>query len=358
MDENYQKSLVKRIILAFLLGGLVLLSYVVLHLFLVPVAWATILAYVTWPIYRRLRSLMRGNANGSALLMTITLSAAFILPAVWLIMLLRDELVAAYQSAAGYLDNAPLKLPELIARIPWLGQRLQELSNQLSADPTAFREQITEWGRQWTGEVGQLVGGVGRNATKLGFALLALFFMYRDGESALDQVRHVLRRLLGDRLDGYLASIGGTTKAVVYGLVLTALAQGVLAGLGYWVAGMQAPVLLAAFTVLIALIPFGTPFVWGSIGIWLLFTGKTLAGFGLLLWGALVVSWVDNLIRPLVISSATRIPFLLVMFGVLGGLAAFGLVGLFVGPVILAVLMAVWREWLDEQTTVGVGTQD
>jgi predicted PurR-regulated permease PerM len=94
--------------------------------------------------------------------------------------------------------------------------------------------------------------------------------------------------------------------------------------------------------------PFGTP-VWGALGAWLLFTGKTLEGIGLLLWGALVVSWVDNLIRPLVISSATHIPFLLVMFGVIGGLAAFGLIGMFVGPVVVAVLMAVWREWLEDQ---------
>jgi predicted PurR-regulated permease PerM len=138
------------------------------------------------------------------------------------------------------------------------------------------------------------------------------------------------------------------TKAVVWGLVATALAQGALAGLGYWWAGVDAPVLFGAVTALVAMLPFGAPFVWGSIGIWLLVSGNLTAGIGLLVWGALVVSWIDNLIRPLVISSATRIPFLLVLFGVLGGLAAFGLIGLFLGPVILAVLVAVWREWLEE----------
>lgn len=93
------------------------------------------------------------------------------------------------------------------------------------------------------------------------------------------------------------------------------------------------------------MIPFGTPFTWGSVGVWLLLSGHTVSGIGLLLWGTLVVSWVDNLVRPPVISSATRIPFLLVMFGMIGGLAAFGLVGLFLG---LAVLVAVGREWVDE----------
>ncbi len=280
--------------------------------------------------------------------------AAFVLPVLWLTVLLRDEWGAAYQAVAGYLADGPHPLPDFVARIPWVGPWLQDVMDQFSGDPAALRAQLAKWAEQWIDEVGQFVGGVGRNATKLGFAMLTLFFLYRDGESVLDQVRQVLRRFLGDRLDAYLTAVGGMTKAVVYGLVLTALAQGVLAGLGYWVAGVQAPVLLAAFTALIALIPFGTPFVWGSIGVWLLLTGKTLAGVGLLLWGGLVVSWVDNLIRPMVISTATRIPFLLVMFGVLGGLAAFGFVGLFLGPVILAVLMAVWREWLGEQAPARV----
>ncbi|HVK53482.1 MAG TPA: AI-2E family transporter [Burkholderiales bacterium] len=349
MDENHTTPLVKRIILALLLSGLAILSYVVLHLFLVPVAWAAILAYVTWPAYKRLRSLLRERPTISALLMTIFLSAAFVLPLLWLIMLLHGEIVAAYKIVAKYIASGPQKLPDFIVNIPWIGQWLQETLNDMLGSSATLDGQQEQWIEQSVGKLGQFVGGIGRNATKMALALLTLFFLYREGENVLDQVRRVLRRFLGRRLDAYLAAIGSTTKAVVYGLVLTAIAQGALAGLGYWVAGMNAPVLLAAFTALIALIPFGTPFVWGSIGIWLLITGKTMAGIGLLLWGALVVSWVDNLIRPLVISSATRIPFLLVMFGVIGGLAAFGLVGLFLGPVILAILMAVWREWLGEQ---------
>ncbi len=341
-------TLPRRIILGLLLGGLLILTYAVLHLFLAPMAWAGILAYATWPLYARLRLLLRGNATGSALVMTLLLTAAFVLPLLWLIALLRSELAAAYAAVAAYLAQGPHPLPDFIARIPGLSEWLQQFLDQLTGDPAAVRAQIAQWVEQSVGDLMNLLGGVGRNAAKLGFALIAVFFLYRDGESLLDQVQRVLSRFLGARVDAYLAAVGTTTKAVVYGLVLTALAQGVLAGLGYWAAGVQAPVLLAAVTALIALIPFGTPFIWGSIGVWLLLNGQVAAGVGLLLWGTLVVSWVDNLIRPLVISSATRIPFLLVMFGVLGGLAAFGLVGLFLGPVILAVLMAVWREWLEE----------
>jgi predicted PurR-regulated permease PerM len=108
-------------------------------------------------------------------------------------------------------------------------------------------------------------------------------------------------------------------------------------------------VLLGVVTVVLALVPFGAPVVWGSVSIWLLATGATWAGVGLAAWGAVVVSQIDNLLRPLLISSATRIPYLLVLFGVLGGISAFGLIGLFLGPIVIAVLLAVWREWVGEQ---------
>ncbi|MBI4289979.1 MAG: AI-2E family transporter [Betaproteobacteria bacterium] len=358
MDDEYARQLARRIILGLMLGGLVWLGYAVLQWFIVPVTWAIILAYVSWPLYRRVRSLFWNSANGSALLMTLILAAAVALPGLWLLVLLRDELAVAYRSVAAYLAQGPQPLPGFIAGLPWVGEWLQELLNRIAGNPESLRAQFTQWGEQWLSELGQVVGSVGRNAAKLGFAVLTVFFLYRDGESVLDQVRRVLRRFLGSRVDGYLVSVGRTTKAVLFGLVLTALAQGVLAGLGYWVAGVQNPVLLGTVTALIALIPFGTPFAWGSIGVWLLITGQTLAGVGLLLWGALVVSGVDNLIRPLVISRATRIPFLPVIFGVVGGVLAFGLIGLFVGPVILAVLITVWCEWCEEQEAgraVGAG---
>ncbi|HUX24046.1 MAG TPA: AI-2E family transporter [Burkholderiales bacterium] len=350
MLSEHDVSLVpRRVILALLLGALFIMGYLVLGWFIAPAVWAAILAYVTWPAYERLRRLMRGYAMGSALVMTLLLTTAFVLPLLWLIFLLQREFVLAYQAASAYMAEGPHRLPEFFLNLPWIGERLQDSLDQFSADPTALRAQLAIWVQQWQGQLGDLVGGVGRNAVRLGFALLTVVFVYRDGDSLLDQVRRVLRRFLGARVDGYIVAIGNTTKAVLYGLVLTALAQGLLSGLGYWAAGVRAPVLFGAFTALVALMPFGTPFVWGALGLWLLFTGNTLAGVGLLLWGGLVVSSVDNLIRPLVISSATQIPFLLVMFGVIGGLAAFGLIGMFVGPVVVAVLLALWREWLEER---------
>jgi predicted PurR-regulated permease PerM len=230
------------------------------------------------------------------------------------------------------------------------------MTERIARDPGALGDELRQLADRSFGEVTKIAGGVGRNIVKLLFAVLTLFFMYRDGKAFAAQIASVLEQILGRRVHNYIDAIGQTVKAVVYGLVLAALAQGTLAGLGYWAAGVEAPVFLGAFTATAAMIPFAVPFVWITVGSWLLLSGKTAAGIGLLVWGATAVSWIDNIVRPLVISSSTRIPFLLVLFGVLGGLTAFGLVGLFVGPVILAVLIAVWREWLAEsrgETLVG-----
>ncbi|MBI3140302.1 MAG: AI-2E family transporter [Rhodocyclales bacterium] len=350
MDSHDSAALTRRVILAVFFGGLLFLAYGVLAPFLVPMAWAGILAYVTWPLHRYLAGASRRRGVASALALTVLVAAAFILPVIGLVFSLRGEVAGAYQAIQERMARGPVLLPPAIADIPWLGEQLQEFLSRVTADQETLGAELKHWIEPWVGQVGQLAGGVTRFVAKLGLALLALFFFYLDGHRLVGQTRRVLERFIGERAHRYLKAVAETTKAVVYGIVLTALAQGALAGLAYWVAGVPAPVLLGALTALVALIPFGTPFVWGAVTLWLFFAGHTLAGFGMLAWGTFVVSGVDNLIRPLVISSATRIPFLLVMFGVLGGLAAFGVVGLFLGPVILAVLLAVWQEWLEEQT--------
>lgn len=348
MSAMRPRSLSNRVVLGILLGGLLLLSYIVVRPFLAPIAWALILAYVTWPLVVRLRWLLAGRNTLVALVMTLVLTAAFVLPFLWVGLLLRSELAGFYSSAATLLAHGQFHLPEFVADIPLLGNWLQQLLDEIARNPETLRSQIAGWVEARAADSLNIVGGLGRNAAKLGFALITVFFLYREGERVLEQVHVVLHRFLGARVDPYLAAAGGMATAVVWGLLATAIAQGFVAGLGYWWFGLRAPVLLGAVTAAIALIPFGTPFVWGAVSAWLLMHGDLFNGIGLLLWGTLVVSWVDNLVRPLVISNATRIPFLLVMFGVLGGLAAFGLVGLFIGPVILAVLMAVWREWIEE----------
>jgi predicted PurR-regulated permease PerM len=337
----------RRVLVAALILGIVLLTFSVLRPLVVPLIWGGILAYVSWPLQQRIVRALRGRNGLASLLTTLLVTLAIVVPLIWLILMVRVEAVAAYGKVQTFLASQPT-LPQALRDLPWVGAWAQDLLQQLSADPTAIREQLLLTMEQSSVEVSKLIGGVGRNVAKLFFAVLSMFFLLRDGPRLMREARAVLEGILGPRVHDYLDAVGATTQAVVYALILGAIAQGAVAGIGYWIFGVEAPALMGALTVLIALIPFGAPFVWGSLSLWMLVNGNVWGGVGLLLWGVLLVSWMDNIVRPLVISNATRMPFLLVVFGVLGGVLAFGLVGLFIGPVLLAVSLAIWREWLEE----------
>jgi predicted PurR-regulated permease PerM len=337
----------RRLLVAALILGIVLLTFSVLRPFVVPLIWGGILAYVSWPLQQRIVRAVRGRNGLAALLTTLLVTLAIVVPLVWLILMVRVEAVSAYAKVQTFLASKP-SLPPALRDLPWIGAWAQDMLEQLSADPTAMREQLVMTLEQSSIEMSKLIGGVGRNFAKLFFAVLSMFFLLRDGPRLVREARAILEGILGPRVHDYLDAIGATTQAVVSALILGAIAQGTVAGIGYFFAGVEAPVLMGAITVLIALIPFGAPLVWGSLALWMLVNGHLGHGIFLMVWGLLIVSWVDNLVRPMVISNATRMPFLLVVFGVLGGVLAFGLVGLFIGPVLLAVSLAIWREWLEE----------
>ena len=346
MTDPATQPLTRRLLAMAILGGLLALGFVVLQPFFVPLLWAAIIVYITWPLHARMLALTGGRAAFAALLSTLLLTAFLVLPLLWFGWVLQQELAHALPLLLARLQGGGLTVPGFIAHVPLVGTEWDQSLHHALANPDELKATLAASLGKGLHLTGSLMGGIGRNAVKLGITVFAAFFLYKDGADFARQLNGVLLNILGSRAEDYLQAAGTTTRAVVYGIVLTALAQGILAGLGYWAAGLEGPLFLTLLTVLVALIPFGTPLVWGGLSLWLLLNGETAAGVGLFLWGALVISWVDNLIRPWVISGTTRIPFLLVFLGVLGGLAAFGLIGLFLGPVILSVCLALWREWL------------
>lgn len=349
MNDLLDYKPVRYLIPGILLVGLIVLSFMVLREFLLALVWAIIIAYVMWPPYQWLRCQLKDRASLSAGVMTAIIAAVISMTLYWLLAMLQDETKIAYESLMGSFTHGPYQLPDFIGRIPWLGSYLQDWLDRLTNDRAELASQLAGWAKQWLGGFAMFLGGIGHNVLKLGVVLVTVFFCFRDGKEIIKQLQHGLVRYLGKYQHVYLQAAGNTTRAVVYGLVLAALGQGILAGFGYAVAGVKAPILFGALTALLALIPMGATLVWFPIGIMMTLTDQLLPGLGLLLWGFLVVSTVDNVIRPLVISGASRVPFLVVLFGVLGGLSAFGVVGLFLGPVILAVLLSVWQAWLKQQ---------
>ena len=334
----------KNLVPWFALAGLLILAFVVITPFIVPLLWASILCFTSWPAAARIRTWCNNRDTLAACICTLFAAITLFLPLIWLAWLAQQELINAYPALQAFLAGS-LQIPAFIKNFPWLGDWLNDWLAQHTANPEDVSTAIKTWLGSHVSEITALVGSVGKNVVKMLFVVIILFFFYRDGARIMQQIKHVLARFIGPQAHDYLHAAGTTTRAVVYGVLLTAAIQGMVAGLGYWVAGLSSPVILGVVTALLALIPFCTPLAWGSAGLWLFMQGNTAEAIGIWIWGAAVVSQLDNILRPIFISSISPIPFLLVLFGVLGGLLAFGLIGLFLGPVILAVVWSVWREW-------------
>nr|WP_214646607.1 AI-2E family transporter [Acinetobacter sp. ANC 5378] len=350
--QQYAPTL-QKVLLFGLFFILLFLSFNVLKYFIVPVLWAAIIAYMTWPWYQWIYRKSGSRATLSATIMISLIILLIGIPLTFGIFMLQHEGRNLYYELQKQVFSGHLNVPQFIRDLPFIGKEISRTLNDINTDPNSIVQNVSIWIQGHLNYGRFVLNEIGKNVVKLCFAVLSLFFFYRDGQTILNQVSKALEMIIGPRIHHYLDTISETTRAVVYGVGLTAVAQAILAGLSYFVAGVPNPMVLTIVTFLLALIPFGTPIAYGSVALWLFSQGQTMEAIGVMVWGVCIVSTSDNVIRPLVISGATQIPFLLIMFGVLGGIASFGLVGLFIGPVILAVLLAIWREWLHETNEFG-----
>lgn len=351
--QQYAPTL-QKVLLFGLFFILIFLSFNILKYFIVPVLWAAIIAYMTWPCYQYIYRLCGSRATLSATIMISLIILLIGIPLTFGIFMLQHEGRNVYYELQKQVFSGHLNVPQFIRDLPFIGKEVSRTLHDINTDPNSIIQTISTWIQGHLNYGRFVLNEIGKNIVKLCFAIMSLFFFYRDGQTILNQVSKALEMVIGPRIHHYLDTISETTRAVVYGVGLTAVAQAVLAGLSYFVAGVPNPMVLTIVTFLLALIPFGTPLAYGAVSLWLFSQGQTVEAIGVMVWGVAIVSTSDNVIRPLVISGATQIPFLLIMFGVLGGIASFGLVGLFIGPVILAVLLAIWREWLHETNEIAV----
>ncbi len=345
--QHYAPTL-QKVLLFGLFFVLMYLSFHVLKYFIVPVVWAAIIAYVTWPLYQSVLRMCGQRPTLSATVMILSVVLVLGLPIIFAIFMLQHEGRNLYYELQKQVFSGHLNVPDFVRQLPFIGKEISRTLREINQDPNSIIQSVSLWIQSHLNYGKIVLNEVSKNIIKLCFAVMSLFFFYRDGHTILNQVSKALEMVIGPRIHHYIATISDTTRAVVYGVGLTAIAQSILAGISYFVAGVPNPMVLTIITFLLALIPFGPPVAYTSISLWLFSQGQTIEAIGVMAWGVCIVSTADNVIRPLVISGATQIPFLLIMFGVLGGLASFGMVGLFVGPVILAVLLAIWREWLHE----------
>jgi predicted PurR-regulated permease PerM len=319
---------------------LVIVSFVIVRPFLAPLAWGVILAIATWPAFARCRQRLGGRATLAAVLMTLLLVVVLLGPLAVIVTAISDNVAALGDRLHAVLhdDHVP---PAFLARVPLIGTWLTERWRELAANPEEAREML-RLAIQWLLGIAAALGG---GIVQLALSIFCAFFFYRDGEAALHRLTDIFVHVAGERARHLLSVAYGTLKGVVYGVMGAAFAQMVLAAFGYWLAGLPAPFLLGLATGFFGIVPGGAAIVWLPAAIWLFQTGEIAWLIFLVLWSAVLVGNVDNVIRPLFISRGGALPLLVVLIGILGGAMAFGFIGIFLGPTILAILFALMREW-------------
>ncbi len=317
----------------------------VMRPFLAPIAWAAILAYASWPLYQRVERMLGRRPTLAASFMTLLIVLGILVPAGLLSVALAAEVQRTFAGTRLNLATLPDSVMAWATALPLVGPELAARLGDVLADTQAAERWVLARLGSWAATVTSLAGDLGRLLLEAVVALVTAFTLYRHGHAVGAQVQAVMRRWGGERLVAMLTPLGATVRAVTYGTLLTAATQGMLVMLGCWAAGLKAPVLLGALAGLLSLTPIGSPLVYVPACIWLGVQGRYVAAGLLLAWGVLVVGSVDNVIRSWFLSGAVRIPFLLGFFGLLGGIAAFGAIGLFIGPVSVALVLTLWREW-------------
>jgi predicted PurR-regulated permease PerM len=328
------------------------LVFTILSPFLAVLVWAGAIGTITYPLYTRLLNRLHGREILSAGLLTVAVVLAFVVPLVGVIFALSRDAALAYHyleraaaGTAGFAAEDILGHPALAPVV----DRLQPLIMQFNLDleplvMPALKSGLSAMLNYSTGIVKNLFEFI----FKLVLMVITLFFIYRDGLRFLERFWQVLG--IGDELRAHISeTLNRVLEAVMFGVILTCVVQGTLGGLGFWVAGLPSPFLFGAIMAVCAPIPFiGTALVWAPGAIYLLMQGNTTAGMLLIAWGVIAVSSIDNVIRPLFISTRAKLPILLIVFGVLGGLLAFGLAGVVAGPIILATSLVFFEVYRKE----------
>lgn len=319
------------------------------HGFIIPVLAALVIGFASWPLFARLTRATGGKETLAAAIAVLLVVLFIVVPVsiasvyavrevkVWAIWLIRANAVGA-------------TVPQWVLGIPIFGQSLAEEWQKHFGHPGGL------------GEMVQLVSGanianiyrgllvVGTSAFQwvltLLFMLITLFFVYRDGRRLVKQIDVVGEAVLPERWERVSRIVPQTISATVTGMTIIAIGEGIVLGIAYWLAGVPSPVTLGLLTGIMALIPGGAPLSFTLVSVYLVANGEHMAGLALFAWGSVELFIVDKTVRPRLVGGPIKLPFLPTFFGLIGGVKTMGLLGLFVGPVLMALLVAIWREWM------------
>jgi predicted PurR-regulated permease PerM len=360
----YQRVVAPLVTIALLIL-LAYMVYTVARPFLVAIGWGAILTVVTFPLYDRLRRLLRGRSGVAATLMLFAIVLVLVVPTLTLMGTLSRQAAEVYPRLET-LASQENPLQPVLEKIdayknnPLLGPLASWIRPQLAAASGDIRTTLPEGMKKVIGGITGLLTAALSNLVvflfNLVLTLAALGIFYTRGESLAVEVTSLLPMPL-ERSRNLMNRVVLVTKAVVKGVGLTCIAQGALGGIGFWATGLPSPILFGTVMAFGSLVPVvGTTVVWLPGALYLLVSGQTIAGIGLILWGIVVVGNIDNVLRPLLIGGNTGLPMPLLIVGILGGLFSYGLTGLVLGPLVLTVLLFLLEEYRREMDAPGTPT--
>ena len=317
----------------------------VLRPFVSALLWAVVLCVSSWPIYRRLLKWFGNRRTLVAFVMTLAMVLIVLLPFLIAGMALSDNVRDLTTAAQHWIEQGPPAPPAWLAKVPVVGHQATEYWQSFAADTEKLwteAQRFIEPVSSWLLKVGLALGG---GLLELALSILIAFFLFRDGGSAAERLTTAVGRIAGEQGKHLLTVASNTVRGVVTGILGTALVQAILAGIGFVIAGVPGAALLALLTFFCSVVPVvGTALIWLPAALWLFHQGSTGWGIFMLIWGAGVAN-IDNVVKPWLISQGSDMPFILIFFGVFGGALAFGFIGVFLGPTLLAVGYRLVVEW-------------
>lgn len=346
----------RQVIIRVLVGILAIIAVfavcvMVLSPFVPAIMLGLILTLATWPAFRWLEQKLNHRTTLAASIMTLSLVVVFVAPLFLVGSTLIDNFSALLNQMNGTLGQAAPPPPSWLKSIPFING----YAEQMWADYIQNTDKLPILIQEHSGQIYQKIlaigGSIGRGVLDISLAVFISFFMFRHGVSTAARLHALILNFGGARAVHLLDVSKGTLIAVIYGLVGTAIAQGVTAGIGFAMTGIPAPVLLGLIVFILSFIPGGPPMIWIPATIWLFTQDHNVAGIILGLWSLIIVSGTDNILRPYFISLGSDLPLILILMGVVGGILAFGFIGIFVGPTVLAVAYSIMMEWSHKENT-------
>lgn len=333
-----------------LYGLLVLLALWVMRDFIPAVVWAGVIAIALWPLLLRLETPQpsRTRSTAVALLLTAAVTMFVVLPLVLVVTQAvheSHELIEWFKQA----EANGIPVPDLAARLPFGAQQVSQWWQDNLARPLHDSPFLKGLHLEAAMSTGRHIGAAAAHGMIMfSFMLLTLFVIFQAGSKMSRNLFKATRLAFGTDGALLLNQMTAAVRGTVAGLVVVGIGEGALLGIAYAIAGVPHATLLGLLTAIAAMLPFCAPVTFCGAALWLLIQGSTISAISVAVFGFIVVLVAEHFVRPLLIGSSTRLPFMLVLFGILGGAQTFGLLGLFIGPALMTVLIMLWRDWVGQ----------